>query len=145
MNVVTELHKHVPVRICLEDVQLGGAGNVDNISLDLKDVSLKEVLDRVANAQSDVGWRTTTFLMCPIIHIFRRSSYEDARNPLNVTVSTFALNNDDLWDLPLLVYMNSSDFRNAVNPGGGNLSYAGSKIGGISLGKRIDIRYNVDM
>ncbi len=144
IDCALELRKY-GIRVCVEDVALNGEPPLTNLHVTMEGATLRKLMENVTRMQPELGWTSDHFLMCPVLRLFRKSSVDDPRNPLNVRLMQFHIQDGNLYDISKVVYYNSEEFRKAVNPGGIHVSYAGSQIGGISIDRQFEIRYSIDM
>lgn len=125
VDVARQLHK-LGIRVCVEEVILQEGSVITDLRVRAKDSSLRELLDGLVRSHPDLGWQSEYFLMCPLVRLYRKSTVNDPRNPLNVKLRQFQIKDADLYDISYLIYSNSQEFRNAVNPAGIHVSYFGA-------------------
>jgi hypothetical protein len=144
VDVARQLQRY-GIRVCVEDVTLQPTAAITGLRMKVQEPTVRGFLEALSRLQPDIGWASDHFLMCPSVRLFRRSSVNDARNPLNARVKQFHVRDADLYDIAQLVYDNCEEFRSVVNPSGLRSGYAGSRIGGTSSGRRVEIRYVIEM
>ncbi len=131
-------------RVCVEEVNLSSEPTVAGIHMESRERTLHEIFEQLTRDHPEIGWEKTYFLMCPTLHLFRRSSVRDPRNPLNVVLRQYSFKDADLVEISELIYFSSEQFRSAINPKGLQWARAGSRIGGTSM-KPFDLRYSFYM
>jgi hypothetical protein len=132
VDIAADLGK-LGFRVCVEEVNLSSEPVVSGIHIESRGETLREFLDQLARDHPDIGWEGAHFVMCPVIHLFKKSSVHDSRNPLNVVLRQFSFRDADLISLSELVYYSSEQFRKTINPNGIAWAYAGSRISGASM------------
>lgn len=145
------LHRY-GLRVNIEDIVLAGM-NADEVRVSIRasDISLRDLLNQMAEQSPDLGWEESGFEMCRSIELFRkRSRWNPTKNPLNIKFKEFSFKDKKFkltsGFLSELVYNHSPELQNFVNPlklspGG---AVPGSVLGGTPTnGYRAEIRHSV--